>query len=133
MAFADSQYIYLAGAYCLKPVRGEISIFGSTRTGDDNDHSLHVFAPISHAMPAIVGVDGRGHIPRKQPLDLLSNLPTTVPKDYIQAYIIVRGLSTGLEGMRGGAIPGFATAWGPERGWMGTVGIQSVSIKLHHS
>lgn len=44
--------------------------------------------------------------------------------------MLVRGTVTGIEGMRGGAIPGFATAWGDEKGWMGVKGVHSVCLSI---
>ena len=116
--------IYLAGTFSITPIQGRVSFYGTILSPTTDDRAYPVYSPVSHAVSAISFSDTSSSTTSQ----LLSQirLPDTLSLSG-RALILVRGTATGLDGMRGGAIPGFATAWGDEKGWMGVKGVHSVS------
>ena len=118
----------------MTPLRGQVLLFGRIFTAAHEIISHEVFSPISHAVPAIAHHSNESHTPGKggKLPDMLDRMK--LPSTFIRmgaAHVLVRGNVTGLDGMRGGAIPGFATAWGPDNGWMGMTGVNSVGLSLN--
>lgn len=123
------QTLSIAGVFALVPLQGSISLL-STIIRPSNTHTHYpVFAPSSHPVPVIRPVPT--HTAFRGPAKSLTDLP--LPRSFAlrdeetpRTIFLVREHRTGIEGMRGGAVPGFDNAWLEEKGPWGLKGVHPV-------
>ncbi|KAI9634884.1 uncharacterized protein MKK02DRAFT_34344 [Dioszegia hungarica] len=125
VSLAPNENISLAGVFHLVPLQRPIDIFSSTLSPSPDPQARHaVFAPISHPIPNI----SHATAPARAQSPLIARLPLPAAFDIAssRAVFLILEQHTGIEGMRGGAVPGFNTIWGDEKGWLGLRGVHAI-------
>ncbi|WWC96250.1 hypothetical protein V866_003117 [Kwoniella sp. B9012] len=121
ISLAKGETLIIAGTYILTPLSGSISISSCTLTCDGP--SYPVFAPTSHPIPVISPVSARtnqGAVP------WLSKLKLSKGFRKGETLFLIRENICGIDGLRYGAVPGFAHIWLEEIGSWGLKGVHPV-------
>lgn len=115
----------LAGIYSVLPLQGSIDLLSTSLSPSISPKP--VFAPSSHPIPVIAPYTAG---PPRTPSSILSklSLPSTFQLAESRTIILVREYDSGLQGIKGGVVPGFSNIWGEERGSWGLKGVHPVSI-----
>ncbi|RSH90978.1 Polynucleotide 5'-hydroxyl-kinase grc3 [Saitozyma podzolica] len=129
LSLGAGETLSIAGVFALVPIQGSISLL-STTARPSSTHTHHpVFAPLSHPVPVIRPVPTQTAL--RGTTAPLPDLP--LPRSFAlrdeetpRTIFLVREHRTGIEGMRGGAIPGFNNAWLEENGTWGLKGVHPV-------
>ncbi|WVQ65630.1 uncharacterized protein L199_003808 [Kwoniella botswanensis] len=121
ISLAKEETLIIAGTYILTPLSGSISISSCTLTCDGS--SYPVFAPTSHPIPVISPVSARTNLGAVSWLNKLK-----LPKGFRKGEILflIRQNTCGIDGLRYGAVPGFAHIWLEEVGSWGLKGVHPV-------
>lgn len=121
----------LAGIYTLSPLQGSIDLFSTTLSPSST--SVPVFSPSSHPIPVIV--PSSNSISAKRTSSYLSKLPLppTFQLGDSRTVVLVREHDCGLQGLKGGIVPGFSNIWGDDRGSWGLKTVNPVCLlPLYH-
>ncbi|OCF57102.1 hypothetical protein L486_05961 [Kwoniella mangroviensis CBS 10435] len=121
ISLAKEETLIIAGTYTLTLLSGSISISSCTLQCDGT--SYPVFAPISHPIPVISPVSAKKN---QSVVPWLSQLK--LPKGFrkAQTLFLIRENNCGIDGLRYGAVPGFAHIWLEEIGSWGLKGVHPV-------
>ncbi|WWC62750.1 uncharacterized protein I303_105347 [Kwoniella dejecticola CBS 10117] len=120
LSLSVDETIMIAGTYILTPLSGSLSISCCTLSPDGS--SYPVFAPTSHPIPIISPC----------PLAKIHSLPLAsklkLPKGFKRtgSLLLIRENQCGIDGLRYGAVPGFAHIWLEEVGSWGLRGVHPV-------
>ncbi|WVF68971.1 hypothetical protein IAT40_003745 [Kwoniella sp. CBS 6097] len=120
VSIGSDESLLVAGTYILTPLSGALEIASTSLSADGSSHPI--FAPTSHPIPAI-SVSGQRSI---EPIYALEKLK--LPKGFKKAgsLFLLRGNRCGVDGLRYGAVPGFANIWLEEEGSWGLRGVHPV-------
>lgn len=120
------QSVMLGGIYTLLPLQGQIDLLSTTLSSSITTTPVPVFAPSSHPIPVITS--STSTTPRRVSLYLSKlPLPSTFQLGDSRTILLVREHECGLQGLRGGIVPGFSNIWGEDRGSWGLRSINPVS------
>ncbi|WVR06480.1 hypothetical protein IAU60_003511 [Kwoniella sp. DSM 27419] len=121
VSLAPEETLLIAGSYTLTPLSGHISIASTTISSTGESHA--VFAPTSHPIPAISASSSKQVIRASVELGKLK-LPKSYKRD--GTMVLIRENVCGIDGLRYGAVPGFAHIWLDEQGCWGLRGVHPV-------
>lgn len=115
----------LAGIYTVLPLQGSLDLLSTTISPSPSTSPLPVFAPSSHPIPIVTRSEASA---TPSPSQLLAKLPlpSTFQLADSRAVFLVREHDCGMQGLRGGIVPGFSTIWGEERGAWGLRSVHPV-------
>ncbi|WVW84854.1 hypothetical protein I302_106889 [Kwoniella bestiolae CBS 10118] len=113
--------LIIAGTYTLTPLSGSISISSCTLSPNGSSHPI--FAPTSHPIPII----SSSSTATQKNVPWLKKLKLSKEFKQGQNLFLVRENQCGIDGLRYGAIPGFAHIWLEEVGSWGLKGVHPVT------
>ncbi|WVQ83048.1 hypothetical protein IAT38_005186 [Cryptococcus sp. DSM 104549] len=128
VGLGEDENLVIAGLYTVTPLQRDLSIASSTLS-PSSTVAHPVFAPTSHPLPILSPVVNP---PKRQlPSPILSNL--SLPKSFQtkdgsgrRTIFLVQENRCGIDGLRYGAVPGFANIWLEEEGSWGLWGVHPV-------
>ncbi|WWC70925.1 uncharacterized protein I206_104877 [Kwoniella pini CBS 10737] len=121
LSLSEDETMLIAGTYILTPLAGIITISSCKLSADGT--SYPVFAPTSHPIPVIEPYHTSTKRPSAPFLNALK-LPVGFRKN--GSMIMIRENQCGIDGLRYGAVPGFANIWLEEVGSWGLRGIHPI-------
>ena len=133
---SSPQNLMLAGMFTITPIQLPLTIFSTTihpASDPSSIDSYPVFAPTSHPIPVIAPMSFEKTQPAK--ISHLLNslaLPSTFALREqgggpFRTVFLIREHRCGLDGLRGGAVPGFTNIWLDDGGFGGLRGVHAVS------
>jgi polynucleotide 5'-hydroxyl-kinase GRC3/NOL9 len=123
------QDLMLAGVFAVTPLQRSIGVFSATL--DSSHQSIPIFAPTSHPLPIISPINSAEDSAQRSPILARLKLPSrfAVAESHgaLRTLFLIRGLQTGITGLKGGVVPGFNNIWLDDRGMWGIHGVHPVS------
>ncbi|WRT67936.1 uncharacterized protein IL334_004910 [Kwoniella shivajii] len=121
LSLAKDETLIIAGTYILTPLSRSITISSCVLSSDESSHQI--FAPTSHPIPIIAPSPATSSA---KSVTWLNDL--RLPKKFIKTgtLFLIRENPCGIDGLRFGAIPGFAHIWLEEIGNWGLRGVHPV-------
>ena len=116
----------LAGIYTLSPLQGSIDLLSTTL--HPSSTPVPVFAPSSHPIPVIVPSSNPTNVKKTSSYLSKLQLPSTFQLGDSRTVLLVREHDCGLQGLKGGIVPGFSNIWSEDRGSWGLKTINPVCI-----
>ncbi|OCF46001.1 hypothetical protein I317_00089 [Kwoniella heveanensis CBS 569] len=127
LSLGHDESLLIAGTYIITPLSGRLEVASTALVPDGS--SFPIFAPTSHPIPPISASVQQSPTKSSYSNSSFADLDKLrLPKGFNRARVLflIRENKCGIDGLRYGAVPGFANIWLEEQGLWGLRGVHPV-------